>query len=336
VAEGRILFVGTNEVDYLMDVVLSGLVARLGHHRVYDWPFSGRVYLRRKGYPRTMLRRSKLSLLRRFQAKRDFAEFDLVVVAACKPSCVHAYRQIQDKIPVGVPVVFIDGGDRTELGGDLDRLGEPTLFADTEAKRPFDLVFKREKWLDHDFGRDCVAFPNAFHPDFMPPRKPKKYDVAFWGVESHETRVRAFELLRDKYDCATNGTIRGVTFHQHKRKGGFFLEELGRCKIALSLPGIGWDCQRYWEAPGVGAFMITPKAPLEIPDDFVSGQHVVHCKDDVSDLIELCDYYLEHEDEREAIAAAGQKHCLQYHSHLARADRLLASVGERCGVTIAP
>ena len=45
----------------------------------------------------------------------------------------------------------------------------------------------------------------------------------------------------DPGDASTTllGTVAGVTFHRFKRKGRHFLQELGRCKIALSLPGAG-------------------------------------------------------------------------------------------------
>lgn len=42
-----------------------------------------------------------------------------------------------------VPVIFVDGGDRSGIGEDLTVYGRPELLAAAIEKRPFDLVFKR-------------------------------------------------------------------------------------------------------------------------------------------------------------------------------------------------
>jgi spore maturation protein CgeB len=42
------------------------------------------------------------------------------------------------------------------------------------------------------------------------------------------------------------------------------------------------------------------KARLNVP--LIDRKHIVYCKEDFSDLIDLCEYYLTHDDEREQIA----------------------------------
>jgi spore maturation protein CgeB len=157
------------------------------------------------------------------------------------------------------------------------------------------------------------------------PRIPEgyKYDVSFWAVETDEIRIRALDLLEDRYDCRQNGTVRKQKFSKYKRKGAFYLQELSQCRIVLNFRGGGWDTMRYWEVPAVGAFMMTQKPGILIPDDFVEDRDVVYCSNDLSDLIDKCDYYLQHESEREAITRSGRQHLLKYHTDVARAEYLL-------------
>ena len=93
-----------------------------------------------------------------------------------------------------MPVVFIDGGDRHELGGDLDRLGEPTLFNKAREIRDFDLVFKREMKINRSYEKKVLAITFGFNLTRLPNNLPKeyKYDVAFWAGESHPIRSKAF------------------------------------------------------------------------------------------------------------------------------------------------
>lgn len=89
---------------------------------------------------------------------------------------------------------------------------------------------------------------------------------------------------------------------EYTRKGLRYLEELKSCKIVLNFRGVGWDTLRYWETPAIGRFMITQRPRIVIPDNFRDGKEIVFCKDDLSDMIDLCQHYLENDEERETIA----------------------------------
>jgi spore maturation protein CgeB len=106
---------------------------------------------------------------------------------------------------------------------------------------------------------------------------------------------------------------------KYKRKGLFYLQELARCKIGLNFRGAGWDTLRYWEIPALGGFMISQRPQIMIENNYIDGEEIVFCKDDLSDLIELCEYYLEHEDERKRIANNSKKKTEAYHTDTQRA-----------------
>jgi hypothetical protein len=303
----------------------SGLVKQLGTENVIDFHWNKKYHVPYKKYPKNLGYTSGTllgSLMR-----RPLKHFDAVVIGSSKVDCFETYLEIVDMIPAGLPVVFVDGGDKPGIGQDLDVYGRPELFQTAMQKRPFDLVFKREYSVDRSYDKNVYPFPISFNYDRLSALpKGYKYDVSFWAVESWEIRTRALQLLEDRYDCRMNGTVRNQVFSKYKRKGVFYLQELSQCRIVLNFRGGGWDTMRYWEAPAVGAFMITQKPRIRIPNNFVDRRDVIYCRDDLSDLIELCDYYLKNEVERESIAEKGRQQIITHHTDEARAGFLLGKV----------
>jgi hypothetical protein len=51
----------------------------------------------------------------------------------------------------------------------------------------------------------------------------------------------------------------------------------------------------------VGACIIARKHSSAMPVPLVEGVHIVYAKDDLSDLVDLCRFYLENEKAREAL-----------------------------------
>ncbi len=323
----KVLYINSSESDYLQDLLYSGLIKSCGAENVYDFPFNRRFHFVDKKYPRNLgLNRGWHNWKR--MCSSIPSQVDLVIVGSCKHLAFDAYHQIMHKIPTDTPVVLIDGGDQPEVGADLQHNKSTYSFAETEKKRPFDLIFKREYFADATFESRILPLPFCMNLDRLPKRLPneKKYDVSFWAVESYPTRTQALQLLETQFDCEKNGTVRNQRFHYYKRKGLFYLQELARCKIVLNFRGGGWDTMRYWEAPAVGSLMITQKSGIQFPNDFENGKHVIHCKDDLSDLLDLCRYYLKNESERESIAKAGQQHLRSFHTDVQRAQTVLQHV----------
>ena len=51
----------------------------------------------------------------------------------------------------------------------------------------------------------------------------------------------------------------------------------------------------------VGACVIAARHRTALHVPLVDGQHIVYVKDDLSDLVDLCRFYLENDDAREAL-----------------------------------
>lgn len=325
----KILYINSHSADYVQDLTYSGLVKIFGLKNVIDYKWNQKYHIPYKKYPKNLgyVKGSLLPSLANLAVKN----FDIVFVGSAKVDCFETYLTILDRIPRDVPVVFIDGGDKPVIGMDLSVYERPELYERAIQNRPFDLVFKREKIIGQDYGENVHPLPMSFNMDRVRNcSNTKKYDVSFWAVESWPIRSQALDILSSKFDCKDNGTERNQKFSKYKRKGEFYLEELARCKIVLNFRGGGWDTMRYWEVPAVGSFMISQKPQLEIPNNFEHQKHIVFCQDDLSDLIELCGYYLKNETTREKIAANGKNHLLQYHTDVKRAEYIFQTIRNIC------
>jgi spore maturation protein CgeB len=70
---------------------------------------------------------------------------------------------------------------------------------------------------------------------------------------------------------------------------------------------------RLFEATATGAFLLTEWCPT-LDMIFEDGKHLVTYKT-MDEAIEKARYYLDHPDEREAIAKAGMEHTLAHHTY---------------------
>lgn len=89
----------------------------------------------------------------------------------------------------------------------------------------------------------------------------------------------------------------------------------------------------YWsdripETLGRGGFLIHPEV-VGLEEHFTPGEHLVtYPAGDFPTLQKLIDYYLRHDDERQAIAAAGMEHVKAHHTYAHRVQQLLDTLAE--------
>lgn len=326
----KILYINSDRFDYLQDIVYSGLVKTIGSKNIHTTSFNKSYFFNVKKYPKN-LGYNKGTLISFLKNKFLQFNYNAVIIASTKKLPFEIYCKLAHKIPQHCPVVFLDGGDVAEIGGDLKRIGHPNLFREAINKRPFDIIFKREMLKDTNYASNVHPCPFAFNFDRVKNVKPvlhKKYDVSFWAGETHEARKKTFSLLEGKYDCDENGTSRKNSLKNFKRIGNFYFEELKRCRIVLNLRGGGWDTLRFWEIPAIGSFMLSQKLNIVIPNDFKDGVNIINFEDDFNDLYDKIDYYLKNDIEREKIALSGFQHLCKYHTDSIRAEYVLKKIEE--------
>lgn len=326
-----ILYLCSSETDYGQDLLYAGLVRKLGRHRVLDWPFNKYYYFEKGPYPRNIghqgIKGIEHNLVYRISQQVPWHKINAVVVAACKKRVFETYLTLLPQIPSSVPLVFNDCGDFAEIGEHLKEEKAWDLYHEATKIRPFDLILKREYLKEKTYPKNVVPFPFCFnfekidYQDFK--GIPKKYQVAFWAVESHPVRTRALEKLENLFDCRENGTVRNQKFKKYKRKGSLYLQELKKCQVALNFRGAGWDTLRYWEIPAIGGFMVSEDPGIVIPNNFEHQKQVLFCQSDLSDLIEYCQWGLDHPEQAQQMGENARQHALKFHSTEVRAAEFL-------------
>src|SRR2546426_7587239 len=218
-------------------------------------------------------------------------------------------------------------------------------------------MVQSRKWLD--FGLDRALFRRT-HPlpfsvvmETIPDLrgKVKDLDISYAGRISNRKRIQAAGLLRANPDIRFEGylyaepmdrksklargllsvllaKLQGDPYVSESERGTKLSPEqyytlLGRSKIALSLRGGGFDTLRYWEIVASKTLLVSEWPDIAIPHNFEHGKHAVFCRPDLSDLMEVVRYYVQHDEEREAITANGYAHLLKYQTCEQRAEYFL-------------
>ncbi len=193
-----------------------------------------------------------------------------------------------------------------------------------EMARKFDYVFLAQEAHLDDFKREGIGnvawLPLACSPELHDvPDQPRTIDVSFVGSLNDNTDPRRRRILEGVIERFPNNAVGMQWTDQMART-------YAQSKIVVNA-AIKRDVNmRVFEALASGALLITDEADgLEAL--FIDGQHlVVYHNDD--DLIDLIEYYLEHDDERERIAAAGRKLVYDRHTYDHRTDQLVRMVLE--------
>src|SRR6266850_1579784 len=328
----KILFLADPSPDFLQDLTWAGLAECLGpssvaeippradyHAPIAPYPF-GQGYVPGEPAPERTSTEAAKALAR--------GDFDVLMVGSAKQGPLRDFLRIVGSGRPSPPTVFVDGGDRTELGGDCAE-----LFRDAERQHPFDLVLKRELCAGSVESR-LHPFPFSVNPRAFPAMDASERDlpVYFSARPTSEIRIRAARLLRDRFpdiagdlpdDSATpDGSaaglgarlIRGLArrvgparagrsryfdlSRVYRRVGQDYLHDLRRARLAISLRGRGFDTFRYWEIPWSGALLVSEELPILIPDNFLPDREAVFVRPDLADLCERVDYYLKHDRER--------------------------------------
>jgi len=192
-----------------------------------------------------------------------------------------------------------------------------------QAARFFDVVFIAQKDYLERFqqavGHDQVYWlPLAAAPDVHRDHHlPRIYDVGFVRnialAHRKTARARRLRLIAERF--RTNDFYRLYT-----------PEEVGRVysqsRIVFNCSIAGDVTMRVFEGTACGALVLTDTVANGLDELFEIGREIVVYQDDM-DLLEKIAYYLAHEEEREAIARAGQARTLREHTYVHRMERLI-------------
>jgi Glycosyl transferases group 1 len=90
------------------------------------------------------------------------------------------------------------------------------------------------------------------------------------------------------------------------------LAEAARAKVSIDLPGFGWFCHRLLEYFAVGSCVVAVRHRNRLHVELENGKHIAYIRDDGADVVDVCNYYLEHPHEREELMNNAQEYFDRY------------------------
>ena len=355
----KILFLVDPRLNYVSDPIYVGLLRTLGAGSVIDYPRKSAFHdpaAKLWFLPQVDEQAYSEEKIRALLADKFF---DIVCVASPRPESLATLARLYtpDRFP---PIVFIDSGDDTSIRHDVVQRYPLAVYFKRDyiwkmGGKLHDLGALAWTFRgDRNLYERTFPLPLSIVIDTLPNLEPakKEIDVSYRGRASHRRRAQAIEII---------SRIQGVTFsggiyaspddRSYKMKAGrlerlwskirengpashadqakkqlpeAYYQEIAASKIALALRGGGRTASlRYFEIVAMGTMLLSDAPETVIPDDFVDRRHAVYCRGNLSNLTSLVRYYLEHDREREAIAAEGKAHLLKHHTCERRAEYFL-------------
>lgn len=111
---------------------------------------------------------------------------------------------------------------------------------------------------------------------------------------SRETRERAIRILRAQTQFKYYGGAGRVRYSRT-------LTEMSHSQVCIDLPGNGDFCMRLVDYFSIGACVVGPPHRTVFHVPLEDRKHLAYCKSDMSDLVELCNFYLENREARESL-----------------------------------
>lgn len=186
-----------------------------------------------------------------------------------------------------------------------------------------DMVFNSQRTGMEGFIRDGIKDPVYEPPCFDPQAYPrielsyKKYDIGFVGHVNSQNRIEALDRMFKEFP---NFYFGQKLFEEASRK-------YAESRICFNISWLDDINMRCLEVMGSGNFLLTNDIPA-LHDFFVSGKHCVMYKS-LDEAVELAKYYLEHEDERNAITEAGYEEVNKNHTIGVRVKSIFETLGNR-------
>ena len=145
------------------------------------------------------------------------------------------------------------------------------------------------------------------HVRALADKKAYRYDVyGRFGLEfAQDIRRKACSILASQNDFQWEGSL------QLKRYC-VSLSEVAQSRICIDLPGNGDFCFRLIDYMAVGTCVIAVRHHTQLHVPLVDGMQIVYVKDDLSNLIDLCKFYLEQDEAREAVCRNARTHFDKY------------------------
>lgn len=266
--------------------------------------------------------------------------FDLVVLASPRVDNAAALQRILDRVGRAAlrRFVIVDGEDYTTVRWDLvERFRPDVYFKLSMVPEPFEVYPDLKARLAPT--TRVVPFPLASPTEPLSPVA-KEIDVAFlggnywrparlrsegvpWaGRPESEYKAGLDARLRREFSSYA-GSVKEVPIAH-----GEFMSILNRSRAAVCVGGYGIEPMRTYEILSCwDTMLVRERIPVIAPHPLVEGTHcaMFDTKDgfDHDEVVRVIRHYLDHEDERQRVAAAGHELLVEHYTPRVRAKQLL-------------
>lgn len=186
----------------------------------------------------------------------------------------------------------------------------------------FSYIFVAQKEYVDDFkknNKNSFWLPLAADPEIHKPYlTEKKFDIGFVGAKNpktHPERTKLLNCLEAKYNLVINSNA----------YGGEMAKIYSSSKIGFNKSLRGDLNMRVFEIMSCGTMLLTDRISNGLNGLFEDKKHLV-LYNNLRDLDEKIQYYLEKKEEREFIATEGQKEIWQKHTYKNRMDEMIESI----------
>jgi spore maturation protein CgeB len=194
---------------------------------------------------------------------------------------------------------------------------------------PVNLVFKRE-FLN--YFENKLIFPLPFAAEkryFKKSSFEKDIDISFLAADNNFLREAIKNILKNRYKNNSftehTGEISYSGLDGLPHENPIYFDILCRSKVAINVPGLGWDCGRYWEAISNKALVLTYKLDIKIPDPFIENKHILSFNN-LDELVEKIDYCINYPKAVKQMSEEAYSHLIQFHTTQKRAEYLLNTI----------
>ncbi|MEZ0368024.1 MAG: glycosyltransferase [Candidatus Sericytochromatia bacterium] len=257
-------------------------------------------------------------LVYRLDRITDFSQIFAALPPGWEPELVLWWDPVYQPIPPGIeacpyPTALIPGDWNLAFGTVL------------QAAQSFDAVFADARLgpILTRAGIPCVLPWPGFAFDaselYLEPGLERIHDICFIGNMNPSIHPRRSQYLAQVLKLQDRYRL----FLRHGVWGADYRRALNQSRIVLNYSICQVMNMRAYEAPACGALLFIEEANLEVRSVFRDRESCVLYNE--ANLLELLEYYLEHEDERAAIAAAGHR-IVQDYTYERHFERLLVQI----------
>lgn len=151
----------------------------------------------------------------------------------------------------------------------------------------------------------------------------EKYHDLFYCMSLNGIKERKyyFEILkRDSSNLGTNTLVKPGGLSKEK-----YIHALKNSKASVSIRGMGFDTDRYWEIPAYGSMLISMRLPLNIRENFVDLESALFFQTYEELKVKFSKYVI-HSNEWMEIMNRGHQKYLKFHTPTARVRDSLLSI----------